>query len=414
MLNRKILPLTIALTVPLLVSVWPARAWGRGRERGAFVFGGKPAQHPSGNLAFDAQGNLYGTASQTVFRFTPSKTGGWTYSALFNFPFPEDGTTAGVVVDTAGNLYGTAGAGANNRGVVFQLVPTSSGQWLENVLYDFGSNAVDGAEPSGGLVFDSQGNLYGTTQAGGAFGFGTVFELTPSLNGQWTESILYSFLGPPSDGAIPLAALTLDGFGNLYSTTVAGGSGDCQRDSVPGCGTVFQLSPSSGGWTENVLHAFVGGSDGQFPVGAVSVDNVGNLYGTTEQGGGLCTGTGCGTVFEITPTAGGSWSENIIHRFSSGEGIEPECSLAFDAAGNILGTTFEGGTNGYGTVFQLMNTSTGQWVETGYYSFSGTRDGAYPVAGVLLDSFGNVYGTTEFGGLALGQEGLGVVFLGKP
>jgi uncharacterized repeat protein (TIGR03803 family) len=426
-MRRKPFCLTLvrALLIAGLTLSICAPVWAAGREKAHFEFQANPAKYPVGNLVFDSQGNLYGATTgppSTVFRFAPKPGGGWSYSQLYVFDNPAKGSQVegGLVVDGAGNLYGTtAGGGANNSdGVVFELIPNSNGQWTETVLCDFDAYPGDAAIPFASLIFDGRGNLYGTASAGGTYGFGAVFELTPSSGGGWTESVLYSFVGPPNDGAIPLANLVFDVAGDLYGTTQTGGPGGCQVEGTSGCGTVFQLSPPSapgGAWTETVLHSFLGGDDGGFPLSAVTLDAVGNLYGTTEEGGGLCGNIGCGTVFEVSPELG-AWTESVIHRFSSSsnDGRGPEGSLTLDSRGNLYGTTFQGGVAGVGTVFHLKHTSSGSWREDGSYSFTGGSDGCNPPAGVILDAGGNLYGTTRYGGDEFGANGFGVVFVGRP
>src|ERR1019366_2578878 len=272
--------------------------------------------------------------------------------------FNNDGTDGyypevGLIVDAAGNLYGTTTAGgAYNSGTGFELTPAAGGGWTETVLHNFG-NGTDGATPYAGLIFDAAGNLYGTTQYGGTYGVGTVFELTPAGGGSWTEKVLYSFNHNGADGGVPAAGLIFDAAGNLYGTTVNGGTGS---NCVLGCGTVFELTPAAGGgWTEQVLHSFNNnGADGSTPFAGLIFDAAGNLYGTTFAGGTY----GYGTVFELTPAAGGGWTETVLHNFGNGtDGTAPYAGLIFDAAGNLYGTTFVGGTYGYGTVFEVTPVS---------------------------------------------------------
>jgi uncharacterized repeat protein (TIGR03803 family) len=232
---------------------------------------------------------------------------------------------------------------------VFELTPTAGGGWTEKVLHSFTLNTGDGVGPQAGLVIDAAGNLYGTTVGGGAFDRGSVFELTPGAGGTWTETVLYSF-----GGGVPQGSLILDAAGNLYGTTYVGGV-------YGNGGTVFELRPKAGGgWTKKVLHSFNpnNGKDGHNPVAGLIFDTAGNLYGTTYGGGAHCTG--CGTVFELTRTAGGGWKEKILHSFShnSNDGFDPVAGLILDAAGNLYGTTAYGGANSYtcdysscGTVF---------------------------------------------------------------
>lgn len=340
-----------------------------------------------------------------------------TYTTLYSFP----GTNAAssLVLGADGNLYGTTYGGigscsSTGCGTVFELMRTSSG-WQEIVLYNFTGQA-DGANPDG-LTFDAAGNLYGTARHGGivntncsGLSCGVVFELTPSSSG-WNETVLYSFTGV-SDGSNPFAGVVFDNAGNLYGTTYYGGNGGCSVGSAQtSCGTVFELTPSSTGWTESVLYRFTGGADGANPAAPLILDGAGNLYGTTYLGGnsgsqcigGTTSGT-CGVVFELARVAG-NWTEIVLHRFSSNgpdikKGTNPLTGLTFDALGNLYGTTeLSGGFgDGYdGVVFELTKTSTG-WKESVLHRFTGGSDGAYPGTGVILDSSGNVYTSTEEGG----------------
>ena len=199
------------------------------------------------------------------------------------------------------------------------------------------------------------------------------------------------------DGHNPYAGLTFDGAGNLYGTTALGGTG--------GGGTVFQLIPQlGGGWYERVLYAFQNNTqDGNSPYAGLVIDAAGNLYGTTQGGGsgGSCQGNGCGTVYELSPKAGGSWVETVLHRFQENgtDGNEPFAGLTFDTTGNLYGTTTLGGANLVGIVFGLSPRSSGNWHERVLHTFQrGMTDGFEPYAGVILDSSGNLYGTTMFGG----------------
>jgi uncharacterized repeat protein (TIGR03803 family) len=299
---------------------------------------------------------------------------------------------AGLIFDNAGNLYGTAElGGTNNQGTVFELTPNANGVWTQTVLYNFTGNA-DGGQPYGGLLFDSAGNLYGTTNFGGSTncsqGCGTVFKLAPNSGG-WKESVLYSFTGG-SDGREPFARLLFDSRNNLYGTTLLGGNigSVCSA----GCGTVFKLTPTSGGWTESVLYAFQGGADGASPYDGLTFDTAGNLYGTASAGGAAASGV----VFKLTPGSSG-WSENVIHTFGGGgDGKYPYGDLIFDTSGNLYGTAYQGGGHGYGMVFELRPNSKGRWPEKVLHSFANTPAGN-PVAGLVMDSAHNLYGTTILG-----------------
>jgi uncharacterized repeat protein (TIGR03803 family) len=405
--------------------------------------------NPRAGLIADQNGNLYGTTEDggpwnygTVFKLTPPATasGAWTETVLYSFTGHTDGEKplGGLIADQNGNLYGTTyDGGASGYGTVFELGPpaVAGGSWTETVLHSFDPNGSDGFQPTAGLIADQNGNLYGTTQYGGGQGYcgspgcGTVFELTPPATpgGTWTETVLHSFAGYPNDGGVPTARLIVDKKRNLYGTTYIGGPG-CSD--VHGCGTVFKLTPPTKGggtWTETVLYSFLGGNDGAFPYYAgLIADKKGNLYGTTEEGGNGCEIYGCGTVFELTPPAkaGGPWTENVLFSFGSSyrgflDGGYPLASLIADKKGNLYGTTSEGGSgigcNGYctGTVFELSPPAVagGAWTETVLYSFTGGSDGAGPHAALIADKKGNLYGTTAGGGVESDTcGGCGTVF----
>jgi uncharacterized repeat protein (TIGR03803 family) len=324
---------------------------------------------------------------------------------------------ANLIFDSAGNLYGTtyeggAGCSSPGCGTVFELSPKAGGGYAERVLHSFRPTR-DGENPVGGLVFDAAGNLYGTTSGGGAYGAGTVFELSPEASGGWTEKILHNFNDNGTDGSTPYGTLILDVSGNLYGTTVIGGNGACSHDLTVGCGTVFELSPGAGGlWTEKILHNFVSnGVDGLYPNRALLVDSAGNLYGTTYSGGNRTScgqGTSCGTVFELSPKAGGEWTEKILHNFNlnGSDGTNPLCSLIFDGAGNLYGTTWQGGVYGEGTAFRLSPQPGGGWTESVLHAFGEGTGGKLPTAGLTMDAAGNLFGTTNEGG----ANGNGTVF----
>jgi len=408
----------LALTVVLSQSAQaqsPATG-GIWTEKVLHSFGnGTDGYWPSAGLIFDAAGNLYGTTQVggtynygTVFELTPQAGGGWTETVLHSFN--DNGTdgyypSASLIFDAVGNLYGTTPAGGTyGGGTLFELTPIGGGNWAETVLYGFCSqaNCADGYKPEAGLIFDAAGNLYSTTEAGGTYGEGTVFELSPTAGGGWTEQVLYSF-GNGTHGTNPEAGLIFDAAGNLYGTTVNGGTYNY--------GTAFRLSPGEGGWTETVLHNFGSGTDGAYLYGGLIFDAAGNLYSTTYAGGTYtsCTGTGgCGTVFELTPTGGGGWTETVLYSFcpqdNCTDGFYPEAGVILDAAGNLYGTTsLGGGPHSSGTVFELMPTVGGGWTETVLHSFSIIgADGTNPVAGLIFDTAGNLYGTTYEGGIGRG------------
>jgi uncharacterized repeat protein (TIGR03803 family) len=362
-------------------------------------------------VIFGPGGVLYGTAFEggalsEVFELEPSGSGVWTESLVYNFLNGIDGPgNSPLVADSLGNLYGTTGIGGTlGGGTVFELIPAGGGLWTEKVLYNFNITGEGGNGPFGSLAFDQAGNLYGTTTAN-LFGtavlapsfYGTVYELMPGVNGSWTEKTLHRFTASGEDGNSPYSGVMIDGAGNLYGTTAWGGSG---------CGTVFMLMPTGGGsWTEKILHRFIyNHEDGCNPYTGLVLDANGNLYGTTVEGGVF----GWGTVFELIPSADGGWGEKILHSFGSGvNGSDPESPLLLDASGNLYGATYEGGTTGEGTVYELSPSGGGRWSEKILHNFRrGLDDGHLPQGALIFDSAGNLYGTA-FGG---GANGKGAVF----
>jgi uncharacterized repeat protein (TIGR03803 family) len=347
------------------------------------------------------------------------------YKVLHRFRGPGDGQGpyGGLILDEAGNLYGTTVGGGTGYGTVFKLTPNSDGSWTESVLYSF-TGGEDGDGPIAGLILDEAGNLYGTTQVGGngcdSYGCGVVFKLTPNSDGSWTESVLYKFTGG-EDGYNIFAGLILDHAGNLYGTAVNGGIGG-------GGGVVFKLTPQSdGSWTESVLYNFcsiTNCADGEYPYADLIFDAAGNLYGATVGGGVLrdCNnGYGyCGVAFRLTPNADGSWKEKVLHKFTGGkDGGRPYVGLIFDQAGNLYGTTAGGGNvncdspYGCGTVFKLSPNADGSWKEKVLHKFTGGKDGNLPSGGLIFDAEGNLYGTTANGGnlsYCVHHAGCGVVF----
>jgi uncharacterized repeat protein (TIGR03803 family) len=314
----------------------------------------------------------------------------------------------GLIFDAAGNLYGATLYGGvacdGYCGVVFRLTPQTDGTWKEDVLYSFGSQSGDGQGPAGSLIFDANGNLYGTTYYGGTSGAGTIFKLAPNSNGTWTESVLYTFcsLSNCTDGDEPFSPLIFDGSGNLYGTTGWGGGSSHCND---GCGVVFELTPNSGGgWTESTPYSFCPLNkcrDGSNPRAGVIFDQTGNLYGTTFYGGDpACNGegVGCGVAFELMPSKNGSWTEQVLHLFRGGNGAEPN-GLTFGPAGSLYGSTLWGGDlsgcfSGCGVIFELAPNSNGGWKETVLHTFF-DHPGAGPVGGsVIFDSKGNLYGVS--------------------
>jgi len=305
----------------------------------------------------------------------------------------QDGAnpSSGLTIGGAGTLYGTTQLGGTYQfGTVFKLVYKGS-NWILNPVYEF-TGTDDGAYPEAELVIGPNGALYGTAYGAGISQSGTVFELKPPLTVckailcYWNVTVLHSFFGPP-DAALPeYAPLTFDQSGNIYGTTPQGGQYNT--------GAVFEVTPSGGGWTESVLHSFSDGNDGGYPYGGVILDAAGNLYGTTGLGGNCC-----GTIYELTP--GSTWTENILYDFSEeSSGAQPQSTLIRDQSGNFYGTAAFYGPSGGGTVFEL-SPSNGNWAFSVLASLN-----CFIPSGVAPDTLGNLYGVCEHGG-AFGQ---GMVF----
>jgi hypothetical protein len=422
--------------------------------------GGSDGAVPWAGVISDSAGALYGTTqrggganSGTVYNLIPSTTAGgaWTETVLYSFTGGSDGAQplAGLIFGTDAALYGTTVengnmscpfVGGSGCGTVFKLTPptTAGGAWTHIVLYTFQptdflhTNYGDGEFPFGGLVMDTSGALYGTTNQGGIGGprgRGTVYKLTPPTSAvAWTENILHAF--NDLDGTNPYGGLIMDASGALYGTTDSGG--------ISGAGTIFTLTPPitpGGAWNYSVLYSFSGGTDGghPFPEGAdarLIMDASGALYGTTYQGGKFGNPTpchvGCGTVFKLSPptTDGGTWTYKVLYSFTGGgDGGDPFAGVIMDASGALYGSTELGGnssncigsfegTGGCGVIFKLTppTTAGGAWTETVLYSFTGGSDGGTPFGTLLFDTSGVLYGTTTEGGIGSGIAGFGTVF----
>lgn len=426
---------------------------------------------PEAGLVLNSSGQLFGTTYAggsgwgTVFELMPpTESGGaWTISQIYAFSGGSDGANprASLVFSPRGVLFGTTEqGGANGYGTVFSLTPTGNGNWSQAVIYSFKGGQSDGANPEAGLILTSKGVLYGTTEAGGTTGNGTVFSLTPATGGAWTEVVLYSFAGAPfacgtagqpaCDGANPMGSLTMSKTGTLYGTTYSGGTANW--------GTVFSLTPSSGNsWTYALLYSFIGAAsgagttppptcgtsgqpvcDGGAPAGNVVVNSTtGALYGTTTLGGkpaGCPQGgyeQGCGAIFELTPPviSGNPWTETLLYSFTGSpqDGMLPSYNIALPSpAGGLYGTTFTGGSStdicfpgsylGCGIVFVLRppKAPSTTWTKSDLGVFEGDNCassasgcGGGPTGVIISPSGGILYGTTYVGGLA---GGYGTVF----
>jgi len=451
----KILRLFACATLTLAAALSVSAAQAAYSEKILYtLMGSSDGGNPTGLLTADKAGNLYGVTAVggntncqigmentdgcgVVFEVEP-KTGSETVLHTFNFTgvTGSDGAqpVGGVVFNKAGTLFGTTAAGGaveascnHGCGSVFSL--TSSGTLT--LLHSF-TSGTDGQGPSAGLLMDTKGNLYGMTLTGGSTttcgdkdtpGCGTVFKV-PAAGG---ESVLHRFSGGINDGAYPIGSLVADAGGNLYGTTVAGGSkGSCGILKKEGCGIVFKLAANG---TLTILHAFAGGSDGAYPTGALMFDSQGDLYGTTVGGGGDANcgvgPYGCGTVFKIAAAGG----ESVVYAFQGGtaDGGYPTSGVIADGVGNLYGVTAAGGgtgncgfkfkpIKGCGTAFEIPVGGS----ETVLSVFKGKKGaGGYPFFGLIQNKTGDFFGTTTSGGVAgctggAGPLGCGIVFELKP
>lgn len=364
--------------------------------------GGSDGANPQMTLITDSSGVLYGTTAAgggngTVFKLTPSQQGRiWTETVLHRFSGGTDGANpvAGLVLGKDGALYGTTLNGGNSHcpqgcGVVFKV--TKSGR--ETVLYHFTDTNSDAANPGGGVIFDQNGNLFGTSEQGGDQNNGAVFKLTHTASG-WTESTIHSF-HQFQDGYDPHDGLIMDKAGALYGTTLKGGR---SLD-----GVIFQMVQDSSGWNFTTLYSFdPQGGDGIHPVSGLIFDQAGSLYGTTQFGGAR-NALDSGIVFRLS--AGGD--ERLLHSFSGGkDGSVPQAGVVLDRTGALYGTTFAGGKSDQGVVFKLTRQADGSYIESVLHSFTGGSDGGGPRGGLVLSTDGALYGTTSVGG----RSNQGVVF----
>lgn len=383
---------------------------------------------PFGRLIFDQKGNLYGTtvdefgrgSNGTVFELVPKAGGGWNKKILYRFQGGTDGfgLTGGLVLDTSGNLYGMTGQGGQfGFGTVYELAPDGKGGWTKTTLHDFAFS--DGDLPVSSLVLDQSGNLYGMTPFGGTgcsftAACGVIFKLTKTGAG-WQETVIHYFNG--DSGYQPLGALVFDQHGNLYGAASATG--------IDVDGVAFRLHPTSSGWNYSVLHTFYNAppkcEDGNFASDppTLLLDKSGNIYGTAIAGGPYsCT---FGTIWRLTSSQG-KWSLKVLYAFSASRDGYPVGSLTFDKPGSLYGVTIDlaNGGSDLGTVFKLTPSSRGQWSKTVLHYFQGVKfeDGDTPVEAPIFDSEGNLFGTTVQGGFGKGIcsffNGCGVIYQVKP
>jgi len=342
----------------------------------------------------DLWATLAAVAIATLLIVIATEAQAQTFVTLHNFSGSEgEGPMAGLTMDGAGNLYGTAAGGSNTScpleggcGTVFKLTH-KNGSWILNTLYAF--SGPDGANPASRVLFGPDGDLYGTTMYGGAANQGTVFKLSPPPNAcvtalcPWRETVLHSF-GSGNDGQQPqYGDLAFDRQGNIYGTTPYGGNAGC--DGAGSCGVIYELTPSNGSWMETILYRFQGVGDGGIPFAGMIFDNAGNLYGTANTGG---TEYG-GVVFELSPSEGG-WAETVLYNFDVlTTGQFPTGGLLADHSGNLYGATSESGIGTAGTAYELTP-SNGSWTATALFGLSGYTG---TLATLTMDTAGNLYGT---------------------
>ncbi|MGB6386580.1 MAG: choice-of-anchor tandem repeat GloVer-containing protein [Terriglobales bacterium] len=409
---HKVLTLAVfSFSAQLLVAARPAQAQTETvlyNFPGSLTSPGVNGGNPQSGLTSDGAGNFYGTTLNggasgdgVVYELSPNGSGGWNQTVLYNFcsaPGCADGAYpwGPVIFDNAGNLYGTASDGLNGYGVAFKLSPSGK-RWTETVLYSFADGTGFGAGPACGLIMDPAGNLYGTF----SYYTGskkptnivrTVFELSPS-GGAWTEQVIYSLVQKSNANTLS-PGLTMDASGNLFGSFTT---------------TIFELSPNgNSGWTPAVIHTF---PNSTYADSTPVLDSAGNLYGTTEAGGA----SGKGTVYKLSRGKTGTWALATLHAFTGGEdGANSFGGIVFDAAGDIYGTTGYGGENNAGIVYELspVSKTSHKYNEKILWNFDGTN-GFGPSGTLILDSAGNLYGTTAAGGTSSNEQygsGFGVVF----
>ena len=360
-----------------------------------FSFEEEEGEYADTDLETDSAGNIYGTTvlggefgSGTIFQLTPTPNG-WQHTVLYSFTGGADGGEPykGVTIDWRGNLYGTAVTGGSGSceggcGVVYKL-SKSKGTWSQTVIHAF-TGGDDGSGPGARVTVDRGGNVYGMTPTGGTYGVGTIYKIRPHA-GSWDFQVIHTFTGG-ADGASGSAGRMLLQLNRLYGAATVGG--------LYGNGVVFKLTPTAvGEWDFRVLYSFHGQPDGSFPYGAL-LRVSGKIYGTTYYGGE----NNIGAVYELSPRRVGEWDGRVIYSFQNGsDGNSPISNLVRDPVGNLYGTTSEGGS-GSGTIFKLTPIGGGQWTESVVHAFEGPPDGGFSYNGMVVDRFGNFYGATVHGG----------------
>ncbi len=370
-------------------------AWAASATKLVYSFGGNAdGEYTDTELVRDSAGNLYGTSVQggifgggTVFQVTPAGV----HTVLYDFTGGADGGEPykGVTLDAQGNLYGTAVTGGGGSceggcGVVYKL-SNSGGSWNQTVIHTF--TGSDGSGPGSPVAIDKNGDVFGTTPTGGANGIGVVYQLREDA-GAWKFRVIHTFTGGDDGGGGSASRLLIDAAGNLFGVCTVGGAN--------GFGTVFEMSQHQGQWQLTTLYAFKDSPDGALPYGGLVADKGGNFYGTTYYAGA----SDLGTVYQLTKI-NGVWTERVLYSFQGGsDGGSPISTLVADAAGNLYGTTSEGGAAacGCGTIFKMSRDSSGKWTETVAYRFPGTPQPGFAYNGLVADPSGIFYGATVHGG----------------
>lgn len=386
------------LTISAAVAILASSAWAAVPQIIYNFAGDNDGEYIDSDLVIDGAGNLYGTSVQggafgsgTVFQLTPSGNG-WTHTVLYSFTGGADGGEPykGVTVDSQGTLYGTAVTGGGGSceggcGVAYKLTH-SGGVWTQTVIHTF-SGGDDGSGPGSGLTLGPNGTLYGMTPTGGANSQGVIFLLRPMPNGNWQLKVIHAFTGG-DDGAGGSAGRLLLSKGILYGATTVGGAN--------GKGIVFQLTHKTGGWQFTTLYAFKGQPDAGFPYGSLAFDSQGNLYGTTYYDGA----NNLGSVYQLARQLDGTWQERVLYSFKGGkDGSNSISNVVFDKTGALYSTTSAGGAScDCGVIFKLTPGVNGKWKESVTYRFKGAPDGGFVYNGMVGDSAGNFYGATVHGG----------------
>jgi uncharacterized repeat protein (TIGR03803 family) len=414
-LNLEKRSLILFKLVPLLVLLFAITSQTAQAQAFSVIYsfsGGTDGSGPNAGLTLDQQGNLYGTTlfggfkgsfqcvsgCGTVFQLSLHGSD-WSFTPIYAFKGRPDGANplSTVTFGSDGSLYGATGyGGAQNCapdgcGTVYKLTPDSHGNWTESVLYRFIGDGVDPDQSP--VTFDNQGDIYLTTRDGGSSDKGAVIELTPGPQG-WTATVLFSFTNEQPNGWYPRSGVILDAAGNLYGTA---------PEATP---NVYELTPSSNGWIHSILYQFQDRGDGTLPIGGLIFDPSGNLLGTTAGDGNPFSPGGGGGVFELTPSGGG-WAFRALHDFTNSRMpfAGPWAALTRDSRGNLYGTTVWAGKYGQGSIFELTPSGSG-WTFTTLHDFTSGEDGGVPFSTVTIDAEGNLYGTASEGG----RYGAGVVW----